>query len=84
MPDVEAIAAKLTKAQREALLLPEPWLASHASLEIYEHYYLHDNDLVEAVFPEARWGDSGRQFWRTTELGQLVRAHLQGGGHGDQ
>lgn len=78
---IEQIAAALSDEDKIALLdLPayEPWLmgnpaAYHDYWSRLRFYYLK---LIESVFPEAKPGDSGRQFWRFNRLGLDVRAHL--------
>lgn len=54
------------------LTVPEPWLMSEQGIDFLTGSDWQRLGMIEAQFPEAVPGDSGRQFWRLTELGRAV------------
>ena len=72
------IFGRLTVADREAMLRlyesRRPWRIGNAAEfpDYNSRLRFYDLGLVTAVFPEAKPGDSGRQHWMLSALGDLV------------
>lgn len=80
MPDdIAKIAGALSPDEAHTMLsLAEPWLMGGPEWKDYEHRIRFYNlRLVDVVFPEAKPGDSGRQFWRFNKTGLAVREYLE-------
>lgn len=77
--DIAAIAAGLTKAQREALLHPNAGESSYRWTRIGTLNALYSRALVQRhVGPGSFYSPQTAIKWPLTPLGKDVRAHLEG------